>query len=842
MVGAAQGVLEVAENRIHPSKLGALDSGSPAAHHHWLMNATRRGDAMKAGQPIGDDPSACAEVELRPGGDFGETEALHDGELHAQRVSLLVGLDGGDKGRLAGGATTVRHADAQIKHCPRCHADARARFPHEMPGPLLDTASAWYAGSGAITRYLDAMPGARTGLERAVRDLDRTCVRDNYRFFERLWHALRTNEGESMVHLPRYDEVTALGETLMDSSELTPAQHAVVDEWRAAHEQAMTRRRQVERYPDEAAALIETGRYLHHSEDPDRPDDPADPMTPIQRKWRNDVTALRTSARAMIAPGSVHAPHLAVSPERVAAIRRAVADLDDALRTDACRGFDWLAREVTRSAEAAGTIPFYAPRYRELAAWAEMLAVMDGLPDATRRLLADWREDHGACLRRRAEIEAFPARAAALLAAGDGHEPWRRDATRFIEAGRDMLADAPGDRPHLDAMPGARNRIARALAPLVRALQAESRSASADGAYIVPCRDRVLPGDRIRCEVHGRSGYGFSTDGEKWRIEGEVRRVWSHFLVSVRITVRPHDRGPSPGSVVRLPMSELLEFGCVRMLSEDEEARARLEADARRDIAEREELVARQLLERDRGEDHAARLGRSSGPRRSGLARPSPGGPYGGSSTRAHAEPLARLVADAGGTVEGLRRMNGALVFKVEYGAAVLQLRLRGTGPLPEHGGIDARHPFGLGMPQSVASMLDFQAVAGRPAPFDRAGVDPRNGQGRWVRMKTVGSAQGDGLAALGGGSTGTPNVGIGLSDSAREYRLGRRLTSAVRGDPGLEVNLEATRRPRTPSGSSSGSGSERGCRDGPKRRGRRVAATPHPTPRAPRMSPAPRR
>ena len=42
------------------------------------MNAARRGDAMKAGQPIGDDPSACTEVELRPGGDFGETEALHD--------------------------------------------------------------------------------------------------------------------------------------------------------------------------------------------------------------------------------------------------------------------------------------------------------------------------------------------------------------------------------------------------------------------------------------------------------------------------------------------------------------------------------------------------------------------------------------------------------------------------------------------------------------------------------------------------------------------------------------------------------------------------------------------
>ena len=115
-----------------------------------------------------------------------------------------------------------------------------------------------------------------------------------------------------------------------------------------------------------------------------------------------------------------------------------------------------------------------------------------------------------------------------------------------------MLADAPGDRPHLDTMPGVRNRIAQAFAPLVRALRAELKLASADSDYIVPCRERVLPGDRIRCTVHGRAGYGFSTGDEKVRIEGEVQDVRGHFLVSVRITACPHDRGPSPGSVVRI--------------------------------------------------------------------------------------------------------------------------------------------------------------------------------------------------------------------------------------------------------------------------------------------------
>ena len=53
----------------------------------------------------------------------------------------------------------------------------------------------------------------------------------------------------------------------------------------------------------------------------------------------------------------------------------------------------------------------------------------------------------------------------------------------------------------------------------------------------------------------------------------------------------------------------------------------------------------------------------------------------------------------------------------------------------------------------------------------------------------------GYGMALFGDRFTGTPHVGFGLSDTAREYRMGWRLTSAVRGDPGFEVNLDATRR-----------------------------------------------
>ena len=62
---------------------------------------------MKAGQPTGHHPSAGAQTLLRPGGDLGQSQALHHGALHAQRVPLLVGRDGGEEGRLAGCATTV---------------------------------------------------------------------------------------------------------------------------------------------------------------------------------------------------------------------------------------------------------------------------------------------------------------------------------------------------------------------------------------------------------------------------------------------------------------------------------------------------------------------------------------------------------------------------------------------------------------------------------------------------------------------------------------------------------------------------------------------------------------
>ena len=69
-------------------------------------------------------------------------------------------------------------------------------------------------------------------------------------------------------------------------------------------------------------------------------------------------------------------------------------------------------------------------------------------------------------------------------------------------------------------------------------------------------------------------------------------------------------------------------------------------------------------------------------------------------------------------------------------------------------------------------------------------------GGGAFEAAQGLQGEMGYGLPLFGDRFTGTPNLGFGLSDGgARDYRLGWRLTSAVRNDPGFEVSLDATRR-----------------------------------------------
>ena len=84
--------------------------------------------------------------------------------------------------------------------------------------------------------------------------------------------------------------------------------------------------------------------------------------------------------------------------------------------------------------------------------------------------------------------------------------------------------------------------------------------------------------------------------------------------------------------------------------------------------------------------------------------------------------------------------------------------------------------------------LLNRETMAGLAANDD--------GSGRFEASSRLSGEVGYGLSAFGGGFTGTPNLGFGMSSGgARDWRVGWRLTPAARSGPGFELNLDAMRR-----------------------------------------------
>ena len=429
-------------------------------------------------------------------------------------------------------------------------------------------------------------------------------MRDDFRIFEREWNQVRSETARSegpLLHRRGYAHVAELGEALSGAGSLDEAQRNVVDGWRTTHEAELTLFGRVERYPRKVAALIEERGSLHHPEDPDM----GDPARPEHRKWRSDCEALLAEGEAMLRSRRDTGRYLAASTAQFKRHLGAIRTLEHTLTDDACLAFEWLTVEVARAAGAARTLPFHTPRYAERAKWAESLASTAGLPEATRRQVSGWQARHDECPRRRAEIE--------MTRDGTG-EAWRRDALALAHAGRAMLTGNPAWRPHLDAMAGPRNALPESVRTVHGLLELEGVLESADARFIVPCRGRVLKGDRTRSTVHGPPRTGYESRGEKMTIEGEVKAVVpmgrsGDDLVDVRTTACSIESGFEVGSAEWLTMRTLFGYGCARTMWENEEERARLEEIDRREIAERERRLdaARSRGQRrqlGRGEDY----------------------------------------------------------------------------------------------------------------------------------------------------------------------------------------------------------------------------------------------
>ena len=84
--------------------------------------------------------------------------------------------------------------------------------------------------------------------------------------------------------------------------------------------------------------------------------------------------------------------------------------------------------------------------------------------------------------------------------------------------------------------------------------------------------------------------------------------------------------------------------------------------------------------------------------------------------------------------------------------------------------------------------------VEGLWAAKDARGLAAES-SGEFEAERRIEGELGYGFAHFGGRLTGTPNMGVGVSDSGRDYRIGWRLTQAAPDGSGFEVSLDATRR-----------------------------------------------
>ena len=110
----------------------------------------------------------------------------------------------------------------------------------------------------------------------------------------------------------------------------------------------------------------------------------------------------------------------------------------------------------------------------------------------------------------------------------------------------------------------------------------------------------------------------------------------------------------------------------------------------------------------------------------------------------------------------------------------------------------------------ALTHTLGAQAAGGADALLGRQTLaDLAAGDGG-TRSRRLELRLGYGAGAFGGRFTATPELGLALSDTGREYRLGWRLALVRSGPSSFELGLEATRR-EPADGSGAGAEAEHG-------------------------------
>ena len=366
----------------------------------------------------------------------------------------------------------------------------------EEGAALLEAGRTRLGADGEAARHLQAMPGARAGLEEAVEMLERTRLLDDAERFERAWPALREGASEIGVpelHAPGHRQVAELGERLEAAEGIDAHVRLVVAEWREVEAAQTALAEEVGTLPGRIAAWRERRADLPQ-------DEPGglDPKHPARRAWREEGAKLEAMARDMLRPEDVHAPHLAAMPGQRAGIRQAEEEVREALQDDRCLAFGWLTEEVVRQAGETRTEAFHVPRYDGMVAEAQALSGQEALPARTQEVVASWLKYHARCEPICRQIRDARQRADALTAdcperpaTLDALRDWRQRAESMIAEARAMPEKDGPHAPHLAAMPGERKALVKATSSLESALLAvEARETNVLSAVVRRSADK----------------------------------------------------------------------------------------------------------------------------------------------------------------------------------------------------------------------------------------------------------------------------------------------------------------------------------------------------------------
>ena len=353
--------------------------------------------------------------------------------------------------------------------------DPACRAWREEGETLREEAAGMLEAESPHAPHLDAVPGAREAVDEALAEIDGAVLDDRYQRLAWLTrHVARQSEetGTVLFHLPRYLEAIAHARSLSGEEALADDRSRAVNAWLGYHERCTRLCEEIRNWPAQADAVL--GEWTGPEKD----------LRPM-RRWRERAEPLLAGARAMLADGSPHAPHLAAMPGERRALVENAGWLDSALIEIEAGEMDRLAEIAEGWAAETGGIAFDAPQHAELMERVRSLDARPDLPDHVREAVRDRLERHERLEKSRADVDAFLDLAGQLLHDRDRltetapedraqaalpltWEEWRQDADRMLKDAEALGRDIPERElaAHLAAVGGGPRAIDESTAKI----------------------------------------------------------------------------------------------------------------------------------------------------------------------------------------------------------------------------------------------------------------------------------------------------------------------------------------------------------------------------------------